>query len=63
MPLAGLEPAIPATERPQTHTLDNAEIVFIDMYFKRVTELGFLPLIFDFCICILSIGFSIREAI
>ena len=31
MPLAGLEPAIPATERPQTHALDDAEIVFIDM--------------------------------
>jgi hypothetical protein len=24
MPLAGFEPAIPASERPQTHTLDRA---------------------------------------
>jgi hypothetical protein len=40
MLLVGFEPSIPATERPQTHALDNAEIVFIDVYFERFIELG-----------------------
>jgi hypothetical protein len=51
MPPAGLERAIPASERPQTHALDRAEFIIrtkILLAINLPTEEGALPKPFEF---------------